>query len=193
MGTSKAVFLDKDGTLIRDIPYNVNPDLITLSDHCISGLKKIVEAGFRLILISNQSGVAMNFFELKELRQVKERIDQLLGRHEISLTGFYFCPHHPQGMLEEFSFSCKCRKPKNGLLLEAAEDHDIDLSRSWMIGDILDDVEAGNRSGCKTVLIDNGHETEWKMNPKRVPDYIAAHIDQAADYILEMTSYDKTA
>jgi len=193
MGINKAVFLDKDGTLIRDIPYNVNPDLITLSGNCITGLKKIAEAGFLLILISNQSGVAMNFFELGELRLVKERIDQLLGIHGISLSGFYFCPHHPQGMLEEFSVSCNCRKPKNGLLLEAAEEHGIDLSRSWMLGDILDDVEAGNRSGCKTVLIDNGHETEWQMNPKRVPDFIAAHIDEAADYILEMASYHKIA
>ena len=77
--------------------------------------------------------------------------------------------------------------------MAAADQHGIDLSRSWMLGDILDDVEAGNRSGCKTVLINNGHETEWKLNDKRVPDFIAAHINQAADYILEVTSYDKIA
>jgi D-glycero-D-manno-heptose 1,7-bisphosphate phosphatase len=193
MEIRKAVFLDKDGTLIRDIPYNVNPDLITLSADCISGLKKMMLAGYQLIVISNQSGVAMDFFDIRDLLPVEKRIDMLLRKHGIYLSGFYFCPHHPQGLVKEFCVRCDCRKPKNGLLLAAANEHRIDLSKSWMLGDILDDIEAGNRSGCKTVLIDNGNETEWKMNPKRVPDFIAAHINQAADYILEVTSYDKIA
>lgn len=182
----KAIFLDKDGTLIPDIPYNVDPDLITLSVEAINGLKRLVAAGFRLILISNQSGVAFSYFHEHALLFVERKINRLLQSEGLYLSDFYYCPHHPKGVIKTYRLHCLCRKPNAGLFFRAAKDHHIVLSKSWMIGDILNDVEAGNRAGCRTLLIDNGNETEWKMNDIRTPDGIVTSINTAADFILEL-------
>ena len=186
MVANKAVFLDKDGTLVTDVPYNVNPDLISLSENMTKGLKSLAENGYKLIVISNQSGVAMGFFEHDSLEIGQKRISMLLAEHGVEITDFYYCPHHPQGIVNEYKKKCNCRKPRAGLLYKAAEEHHIDLGKSWLIGDILDDIEAGNVAGCKTVLINNGNETEWKTGLKRIPDCMVSDINGAADYILEV-------
>lgn len=180
----KAIFLDKDGTLIKDVPYNVKPELITLEDSCIEGLQALQRKGFLLIIVSNQAGVAHGFFKEEELSGVKDRIESLLGGHAVYLDGFYYCPNHPEGALEYYRLNCGNRKPAPGMLLQAAEDFRIDLSESWMLGDILHDVEAGNRAGCKSILIDNGNETEWLWNEFNHPQFTATNINQAAEFIL---------
>lgn len=181
----KAIFLDKDGTLIPNIPYNIKPELITLSSGSVTGLKRFMEAGYLLILVSNQSGVAHSYFHEHALIFVEKKISSLLKAQEVLLSDFYYCPHHPKGIVKEYKMQCNCRKPKPGLLVKAAEEHHIDLSRSWMIGDILDDIQAGNKAGCKTILINNGNESEWHMNDARTPDCMVSNINEAADYILE--------
>lgn len=180
----KAIFLDKDGTLIRDIPYNVDPGLITLQDNTIDGLKSFQQEGYKLIVISNQSGVALGYFCEEALLHVEEKLKQLLEPYEIQLSGFYYCPHHVHGIMPEYTTDCYCRKPFPGMLLHAADVHHLDLSQSWMIGDILNDVEAGNRAGCKTILIDNGNETEWIGGKFRTPALICHTVNQAAECIL---------
>jgi D-glycero-D-manno-heptose 1,7-bisphosphate phosphatase len=181
---AKAIFLDKDGTLIPDIPYNVNPELITLENNLIDGLKQLQNAGYLLIVISNQAGVARGFFTEDKLPDVKRKLSVLLQQQNIHLSDFYYCPHHPDGKVSDYTLDCNCRKPKPGMLLKAAQDHNIDLCSSWMIGDILNDVEAGNRAGCQTVLIDNGNETEWVKGEYRSPALTCKTIDEAAAYIL---------
>jgi D,D-heptose 1,7-bisphosphate phosphatase len=181
--TRAAVFLDKDGTLIEDVPYNVGPDLIRLAPGVAEGLPRLRSAGFRLIVISNQSGVARGYFAEEAIGPVRERLRELLGGVGVELDGFYYCPHHPDGVVPRYATACGCRKPEPGMILEAAREHDIDLGRSWFVGDILDDVEAGRRAGCRTVLIDNGHETEWKRSPLRWPDVVARDMAQAASLI----------
>ncbi|GAA4931684.1 HAD family hydrolase [Mucilaginibacter defluvii] len=181
---NKAVFLDKDGTLIPDIPYNVDPQLITLQADGVAGLKKLQDAGYLLIIISNQSGVARGLFEEDKLKAVENRLTELLAAHLISLNGFYYCPHHPDGTSSGYNLDCDCRKPAPGMLLAAAIDHNIDIKQSWMIGDILNDVEAGKRAGCQAILIDNGNETEWLTGLMRNPDFTCININQAADFIL---------
>lgn len=176
----KAVFIDKDGTLIVDVPFNVNPDLIRLQDNIIEGLISIKELGYELIVISNQSGVAHGHFEESDLRKVEEKLQELLGKHNLSLDAFYYCPHHPEGTVKAYSVDCPSRKPNPGMILKAAKDREIDLTRSWMIGDILHDIEAGNRAGCRTILIDNGNETEWIMNDFNHPDFTVRTINDAA-------------
>lgn len=184
MKQNKAIFLDKDGTLIPDIPYNVNPDLISLEEGAVDGLYCLQAIGYLLIIISNQSGVALGLFPEKELTGVHEKIRQLLEDNQIKLDGFYYCPHHPSGSVQGYNIRCDCRKPDPGLILRASQDLNIDLSASWMIGDILNDVEAGNKAGCRTILIDNGNETEWLINQSRQPEFTATTIKEAADYIL---------
>ncbi|HYK77328.1 MAG TPA: HAD family hydrolase [Daejeonella sp.] len=179
-----AIFIDKDGTLIRNIPYNVDPELVVLEDNSIEGLKLLGEKGYKLIVISNQSGIACGYFSEKDLCAVKEKLHALLENCGIELSGFYFCPHDVNGIIQQYAIDCYCRKPKPGLLLYAAEVNNIDLSNSWMIGDILNDVEAGNRAGCNTILINNGNETEWQTGEFRTPTTICSNINQAAGYIL---------
>jgi D-glycero-D-manno-heptose 1,7-bisphosphate phosphatase len=178
MKAEKAVFLDKDGTLILDVPYNVDPALIVLADHCLRGLKQLQDQGYLLVVVSNQTGVALGYFKEAALMAVEQQIKTLLGDAGISLSGFYYCPHHAED-------NCDCRKPAPGLLVHAAAELNIDLGVSWMIGDILNDIEAGNAAGCKSILIDNGNETEWHMNEFRSPLTKTQTIDEAADYILE--------
>ncbi len=181
----KAIFIDKDGTLIPDIPYNVNPGLIVMEEHAIEGLKKLSGENFLYIVITNQAGIAHGYFTEEELAAVESHISQLMMAEDLQLDGFYFCPHFPGACVTRYDATCNCRKPMPGMLLKAAEDFNIDLSASWMIGDILNDVEAGNRAGCRSILINNGNETEWLMdNDKRSPAFIARDMSEAADFIL---------
>lgn len=185
MPKRKAVFLDKDGTIIPDVPYNVNPDLISLEKGVVEGLKLLQQAGYIFIVISNQAGVARGYFQLEELGTVKQKIDSLLSAEEIKIEQYYFCPHHPQGKIVEYTFPCECRKPRPGMILQAVDELDISIESSWMIGDILNDVEAGNRAGCRTIIINNGNETEWVEGPFRTPTFIAADFLNAAHVILQ--------
>ncbi|RXZ36951.1 HAD family hydrolase [Oxalobacteraceae bacterium CAVE-383] len=185
---AKAVFLDKDGTLIDDVPHNTDPRLIALSHQAGAGLRLFAERGYLLLVVSNQSGVALGRFAESALAGVWRRLDLLLAREGVQVHGYYYCPHHPDGATAPYARACDCRKPLPGMLLRAAAEHNVDLSRSWMIGDILDDAEAGRRAGCKTVLIDNGNETEWMLSSLRMPDLIATDLHAAA---LLADAYDR--
>jgi D,D-heptose 1,7-bisphosphate phosphatase len=176
----KAIFLDKDGTLIDDVPYNIEPRRITLASGAGPGLRLLARLDYRLFVISNQPGIAHGYFSEQAMDAVSDRLADLLFREQLTLDGFYYCPHHPDGRLDRYAVQCQCRKPRPGMLLKAASDHDIDLADSWMIGDILHDIEAGNRAGCRTILIDNGNETEWRLGPRRIPTRIAPDLYSAA-------------
>jgi len=182
-----AVFLDKDGTLIHNVPYSVDPELIELMPRAAEGVSRLCEAGYACVVVSNQSGVARGLFSESDLTAVEQRIRELLAEWSVPLAGFYYCPHHPLGADARYAISCSCRKPQPGMLLQAASALSLDLSRSWLMGDILDDVEAGNHAGCRSVLIDNGHETEWHWNPWRKPTFVAADLAHAARSILKST------
>jgi D,D-heptose 1,7-bisphosphate phosphatase len=180
----KAVFLDKDGTLIPDIPNNVDSNPVTLNEGVIEGLQLLQSYGYLLVLVSNQSGLAHGYVTEDQLDKVKNTIKGMCSKIGIYLDGFYYCPHHPNGTVKCYAAECECRKPQPGLLLKAAGDMDIDLSSSWMIGDIVNDVEAGSRAGCKTILINNGNDTEWVSGAAMIPQYQARDLAEAARYIL---------
>jgi len=184
----KAIFLDKDGTLIPDVPYNVNPDLISLQPGVIEGLKLLKDRGYVFAVISNQAGVARGYFTYEELQNVEDKLNLLLNKEGIQIEKYYFCPHHPLGKVPEYSIACNCRKPGPGMILQAEKDMHIDTAQSWMIGDILNDVEAGNRARCKTVLLDIGNETEWIEGPFRKPTFVASDFLQAARFICDGTN-----
>ncbi|MCF2446701.1 HAD family hydrolase [Dyadobacter sp. CY345] len=179
----KAVFLDKDGTLIKDVPYNVDPKLVLFEPGVFDGLRKFRDHGFKIIIISNQPGISLGYFTKKELAELICYFEKRFNENGMLLAGFYYCPHLP----ETSDKSCKCRKPKPELFYTAARDLDIDLNASWIIGDILNDVEAGNRAGCRTVLIDNGNETEWVNGIHRTPDFTAKNFSEAANFITSQT------
>lgn len=175
-----AIFLDKDGTLLADEPYNVDPAKMRFETGAERGLRLFGELGCPLIVVSNQPGVAEQRFTESALAAVFERLHEMFGACDARLTGFVYCPHAPPAPGRP---GCGCRKPEPGLLFAAAARFGLDLSRSWMIGDILDDVEAGRRAGCRTALVDNGHETEWLQGPWRMPDLRAENLAAAAQAI----------
>ena len=184
----RAVFVDKDGTLLHDVPYNVDPAQVVFMPNAIEGLRELCDAGFEIIIVSNQSGIARGYFEVDALLELVRHIRRELAHAGIPLLDFYFCPHYLDGPVRTFAVECDCRKPGPGLLLRAADEHGIDLEASFMVGDILDDVEAGHRAGCRSMLIGSGGETEWYITPDRMPDYFAPDLLEAARVIKLVSS-----
>ena len=148
-----AIFLDKDGTLIPDIPYNIDPERITLKAGVTQALALLARLGSPLVVVSNQSGVARGLFSEAALQGVQLRLAELFASCGATLAGFYWCPHHPEGVLPSHAIHCACRKPAPGLLLQAAQELGLSLEHSWMVGDTLADVTAGLRAGCRSMLI----------------------------------------
>lgn len=179
-----AVFLDKDGTLLVDRPMTADAASLELTPGAARGLRRLSAAGYPLIVVSNQSGVAMGRFSEAALTAVGQRLFEMLAEIGVSLTGFWYCPHHPDGQVPAYAVDCACRKPRPGLLHAASQHHDVDLSASWLIGDLLDDLEAGARAGSRTIFLDDGREKLWRPGPYRTPDAVAADLWEAASVIL---------
>jgi histidinol-phosphate phosphatase family protein len=184
---SKALFVDKDGTIIEDLPYNVDPAKIRFMPGVPEGLRLVHAAGYRIIVVTNQSGIARGYFTEEELAAASRRIAGMMAEAGVPLAGFYFCPHLPGGVIPGYDIACSCRKPQPGLIVRAAREHAIDVTRSWIAGDILNDVEAGHRAGCRAVMIDTGKETEWVLSRERLPDHIVPDFLAAARVIAALT------
>lgn len=180
MAMTPAIFLDKDGTVLQDVPYNVDPANMVLAPGAGEGLTRLAQLGLPLYVITNQPGIALGKFCLDDLDDMQQHLSRMFEQAGATLSGLYFCPHHPDGAVPQYACACECRKPAPGLLLHAARQHAIDLARSWLVGDILNDIEAGNLAGCQTILIDNGNETEWLDGNNRTPDYRVADLNEAS-------------
>ncbi len=182
---SRAVFVERDGMLIAHAASDVDPRRVALAHGAAAALRALAAHGFRTIVISNQPGVALGRFTLSTLAAIEDRIRELLlAAAGAEVDGFYYCPHLPQAANVRYAVRCLCRKPQPGLLRRAAREQRIDLGQSWLAGDVLDDVEAGNRAGCRTVLIDSGREIEWRLGAYREPTCRARSLRQAAHAIL---------
>lgn len=174
----RALFLDRDGTLVYPVHYPTQPEQLRLYEGLGPHLCTLQASGFLIVVITNQSGLARGYFTELQLTAMHTHLREQLLALRVELAGIYFCPHHPEGTIVELAKECECRKPAPGLLFAAAADLDIDLSRSWFVGDILDDVEAGRRAGCRTILVDLGTEQVpgcWL----RHPDYVARDVKHA--------------
>jgi len=167
-----AVFLDRDGTLVHPSQYPAHPEDLRLYDGICPELQALQRAGFRLVVITNQSGIARGYFTESDLQVMHEYLRRELEGRGVFLDGIYHCPHHPEGVIPALSIRCECRKPQPGMVLQAAAELDLDLTRSWLVGDILDDVEAGNQAGCCTILVDLGTEQPPRTR-ERSPAFIA--------------------
>ncbi|MGE5450752.1 MAG: D-glycero-alpha-D-manno-heptose-1,7-bisphosphate 7-phosphatase [Acidobacteriota bacterium] len=179
----RTVFLDKDGTLIEDVPFNVDPSRLRLTPYAIEGLRALQDAGYRLIVVTNQPGLARRLFDRAALNQAHAALSRMLLEGGVRIDDYFVCPH--AAVASRLEPGCLCRKPAPGLLRQAAVVHRIDLANSWMVGDILNDVEAGHRAGCRSVLLDVGNETEWRLTPIRTPEVRAANLMEAAQAILQ--------
>ena len=153
----KAIFLDRDGTINKYVGFLRKEEEFELLHGVAEAVKKINESGYLAIVVTNQPVIARGEVTFSELENIHNKMETLLGKDGAYLDGIYFCPHHPhsgyEGEVKELKIDCDCRKPKPGMLLKAAEDLNIDLSQSYMVGDGENDIKAGKAAGCKTVLL----------------------------------------
>jgi len=179
----KAIFLDRDGTLIEDPGYLNHPAQVKLLDGVAEALNELRGLGYKLIVVSNQSAVARGIVTEKVLGEIHDRLRQLLLQSGAYLDQIYYCPYHPDGVVPKYRKESEWRKPNPGMLLAAAERMNIDLSRSWCIGNSRSDVEAGLRAGCKTILIKRSPHYQQPQPGEPNPDYTAVNLKEAANII----------
>lgn len=180
MNRRRAVFLDRDGTLIEDVGYLNRADQLRVLPGVPAALRGLRAAGFLLIVVTNQSAVARGWLTEPKLCAINQRLNEILRAEGAGLDAFYCCPHLPDGTVRRYARECECRKPRPGLLLKAAEEWDVDLERSYAVGDSERDVLAGNRAGCHTVLLEDLSEEK----PDTVADERASDLAEAAHLVL---------
>ena len=176
MTVRQAVFLDRDGTLVRDVGYPSDPSEIELLAGVIEALTLLRYNDLALVLVSNQSGIGRGFFSRDDLARVHDRLASQLERHGLTFDGVYYFPHAPWE-------GCECRKPAPGMLWQAALELKLDLSRSFMVGDKVSDCTAGYRAGCKSVLI-AGQDSTFSTSVDEVADIVLPNLLSAAQWII---------
>ena len=160
MMSEKAVFLDRDGTIIKDENYLSDPNDIEIIDGAVEALKNLQENNYKLVVVSNQSGVARGKFGIEDVEKVNLHLSEMLAKHNVFIDAFYYCPHHPNGTVAEFSGVCQCRKPSTGMVEEAVYQLAIDPRKSFVIGDKLADLHLGKLMGGKSILVRTGYGKE---------------------------------
>lgn len=188
MNLKKAVFLDRDGTINVEKDYLVRPEEFEFIPGVPEAIARLNHAGFLVIVVTNQSGVARGYFDVAAVHRLHAHLQRQLSAFGASIDSFYLCPHHPEQGVGEFKVDCDCRKGNPGMLLQAAVDHAIDLANSYMVGDKLADVEAGNRAGCRPILVLTGYgpDEAGKLTDAEVP--VVADLPAAVAYILAATA-----
>jgi D-glycero-D-manno-heptose 1,7-bisphosphate phosphatase len=185
--TRPAVFLDRDGTIIEDAGYLADPAALRLFPWSAAAIRRFSDAGFAVVVITNQAGVARGLFEEETIGAVHAALSAALGAAGAVIDAYYYCPHHPQGVVDAYRIACDCRKPAPGLLYAAARDLGLDLSRSWIVGDKWSDLACGAAAGTRTVLLRSGG-VESQAPPARAAavraDAILNNLMEAAEWIL---------
>jgi D-glycero-D-manno-heptose 1,7-bisphosphate phosphatase len=166
----EAVFLDRDGTVIEEVRYLGDPAQVRLIPGAAEAIRRLNDAGVLVVLVTNQSGVARGYFPESRVWDVHARLAELLAERGARIDAYFYCPHHPTEGVGRYRVACECRKPRPGLLLAAARQLDIDLARSWVIGDKPCDAEAGAAAGCRAILVRTGHGVELPPEADAVAD-----------------------
>ena len=180
MGTTannRAVFLDRDGTIMVDANYVGKVDQVAVIPGARQALKRLQDAGYKLFVITNQSGVGRGYFTREAVESIHAHLNEQFGQAGVRFDRYYVCPHHPED-------NCDCRKPKPKFLLDAAREYGLDLSRCFMIGDRESDIQAGVNAGVISILVLTGVGQETLAKQAAKPDHIANDIAEAAAWIL---------
>ena len=187
-GRRRAVFFDRDGTLNKEIGYLNHPGLLELYPFAGKAVGLVNRANLLTIVVTNQAGVAQGLFEEPALKKIHRQLSDRIQTAGGKLDGIFYCPHHPRAIVETYRVECDCRKPGAGMLERAAAQFDIDLERSFMVGDRYVDIQAGHRAGARSVLVLTGFgKQEWecgRVQEQRQPDYVAQDVHQAVQWIL---------
>jgi D-glycero-D-manno-heptose 1,7-bisphosphate phosphatase len=179
----RAVFLDRDGTINEEKEYLHRVEDFAFIPGAPQAIRRLREAGFLVIVVTNQSGVARGYFSVDAVHRLHRHLQEELAKSGAAVDGFYLCPHHPREGVGEFRIDCSCRKGNPGMLLQAAADHAVDLAASFMVGDKAADIEAGLRAGCRPLLVLTGYgESEAAGVSPSVPRF--GNLSAAVDFIL---------
>jgi len=179
-GSQRAVFLDRDGTIIRQVDLMHEVSQLRLLPGSAAAIRNLNEKNVLVVVVTNQPAVARGVATEPEIELVHEELNRRLQARGAHIDAYYVCPHHPNATLEQYRTTCSCRKPEPGMILRAAGEHGIDLSRSVMIGDTTQDILAGNRAGVHTILVRTGHGGRDPWQYQCSPDWTANNLLEAA-------------
>lgn len=181
---ARAVFIDRDGTLNVEKEYLSRPEEFEFIPGAPAAVRALRAAGYRVVVVTNQSGVARGYFGAEAVEALHRHIQQLLRGFETGIDAFYYCPHHPTQGVGAYRVDCECRKGRPGMLLQAARELGLDLARSYMVGDKAADVEAGVRAGCRAILVATGYGREELAAARLWQPLLADDLAAAARLIL---------
>ena len=183
----RAIFLDRDGTIIEDAGYIGEINRIKFLPMVGEAIKLLNESGFKVIITTNQAGIARGYFTEEAVREVNRYIEETLAKQGAFIDRTYYCPHHIEGIVEEYRKECHWRKPNPGMIEEAAREHSIDLKNSFVIGDKISDIEAGHRAGCKAVLLVGKDSPNRKVEDALVSEHVATDLYKAVEWLLNLS------
>lgn len=182
-----AVFLDRDGTILDELGYLTPASTIHIYPYSIDAVRLLARAGYAVVIITNQGGIGLGLYDHAFVDRTHAGLAAQFAEGGAPIAGWYYCPHHPEGVVKEFTMACECRKPGTALVTSAARDLDIDLSQSWIVGDQWRDIEVGHRTGARSILVRTGYghglEAKW---PEGIapPTHVADNLMAATALIL---------
>ena len=192
--SSKAIFIDRDGTLNEDVGYISDPKEFRLFDFAPEAVRLINNSGFLVIVLTNQSGIARGFLTEEILGRLHGKMESELAHRGARIDRIYFCPHHPEIGEPPYKVDCDCRKPKSGLILQAATEMDVNLKKSYVVGDRYRDMEMGQAVGATGVLVLTGFGREEALTPPanrlQQPEHVAENLVEAVRWILNRENID---
>ncbi len=192
---NKAVFLDRDGTVNEEVGYLTDLKKLRLITGAGAAIRRLNEAGFKVVLVTNQSGVARGYFPESLVHEAHARLFEMLGSEGARIDAVYYCPHHPKAGNSLYTVECDCRKPKTGLIDKAVKDLDIDVEHSYMVGDKWSDVELAKCAGVFSILVTSGFAPDDPGNKRpehlQNPDFTASGLMKAAEWIIGRESLSK--
>lgn len=188
----RAVFLDRDGTINEEVGYVNHIERFNLLPRAGQAIRLLNQQGWKVVVITNQSGVARGYFPESLIHQVHQKMRELLKKDGAHLDGIYYCPHHPEIGIPPYRQKCRCRKPATGLIEAAVKELDLDTSGSYMVGDRRADIEFARHVGAKSILVLTGYgRGEWEYSGEQwqgKPDYVAEDLFEAVRWILQQES-----
>ena len=170
--------------IIEEVNYLSHPDQVKLIPGAAKAIQTLNTLGIPVIIVSNQAGVAKGYFPITQIPLVHARLSQLLAQENAHADAIYYCPHHSEGTIPEYSFKCQCRKPEPGMLLEAKEKLNLNLTQSWLIGDNITDMEAAAKVGCNSILVQTGHGKQFATCTLPIGTVRKADLLEAVNFIL---------
>lgn len=183
--TMKTVFLDRDGTINVEKNYLYRKDEFEFIENAPQAIALLKRCGYRVIVVSNQAGVARGYYQESDVCVLHSYINDQLKEYDTCIDAFYFCPHHPDAGVGKYRVVCSCRKPGIGMFEQACKDFCVDRENSWMIGDNRGDIEAGKRFGLKTIMVRTGYGAVLEQQGYNEFDYIADDLYLAAKFITQ--------